>query len=562
MKITNFLSKYSITSTLLLLLVCVYIILFDNMSFWSQFADVVSGSVLYKIFVEWAFAALLMLILYILLSLICYKKSTKFILIGLLLISAGIDYFMNVYGTIISVSMIQNVVETDVHEASDLLSLNLFKYIFFYGVIPSIIVYFITIKDQTFVSEFKTRAGVFLVLLVITSTSVYMVLKDVAFIGRENKDLKHYLNPIYPIASVYKYIKFSTQSNKARPLEEVFSDSVVSEISANSGKNTVLVIVVGETARASSFKLNGYTRDTTPQLSKMDIVNYSNVSSCGTATAESLPCMFSNITHNGFDIDKIRHQENLLDALKYANINVQWRENNSGCKGVCKRGETQVMSLLDNKGLCDGKECFDEILLSNLKSYIRNLTKDTVIILHQQGSHGPAYYKRVPEKFAVFQPECKSKALQDCSNEQITNSYDNTILYTDYVLSEVINILKDNTDVANTAMLYMSDHGESLGENGVYLHGLPYFMAPEEQTKIPFIVWLSDNIKNNKGISETCLNAHASSRHSHDNLTHSVLGLMNIKTKSYDNELDIFSTCRRNTSNIVNNNGNKKLNHI
>ncbi len=448
--------------------------------------------------------------------------------------------------------MIQNIVETDVHEAFDLISLNFIKHVFIYGILPSVAVYFVTLKKQSFTGEFQTRVGVFLVLLFVTSTSVYIVLKDVAFIGREHRELKHYINPVFPISSTYKYFKFSGKEQDS-PLEKVFSDSEVVNISVESDKKTVLVIVVGETARASNFGLNGYARDTTPRLNKMNVVNYSNTFSCGTATAESLPCMFSNVTHNTFDIDKIRHQENLLDALNYASINVQWRENNSGCKGVCKRSETQIMSLTGSAELCEGDECYDEVLLSNLQKYISNINKNTVIVLHQQGSHGPAYYKRVPKKFAVFQPECKSKALQDCSNEQITNSYDNTILYTDYLLSEVVNILKSSSDKADTAMIYMSDHGESLGEKGVYLHGLPYFMAPDEQIKIPFFLWLSEGIKKTKNISGECLNASAGDSHSHDNLTHSVLGLMNITSKNYNHELDVFSVCRQDVSKMAKN---------
>ncbi len=546
----NIFSGYRITSTLLLLLVSIYIIVFDNITLWTQFSDVVSGSIVYKLFVQWVFAALIVLILYIFLSFLCIKKTTKTVLISLLISSAAISYFMDVYGTVFSVSMIQNVAETDTHEAFDLISLSLLKHVLLYGVIPSILVYFAVIKQQTLVGEIKTRAGVFLILLFVTSTSVYIVLKDVAFIGRENRDLRLYINPVFPIASVYKYFKFSGKSHN-RPLQEVFSDSVVVNNDIDADKKTVLVVVVGETARAASFNLNGYARQTTPLLENQNIINYSNTSSCGTATAESLPCMFSNITHNEFNIDKIRHQENLLDALKYADIDVQWRENNSGCKGVCKRSETQVMSLVGNNELCDGDDCFDEVLLNNLQDYIKNVTANTVIVLHQQGSHGPAYYKRVPEKFAVFKPECRSKALQECTNEEITNSYDNTILYTDYVLSEVINILKSSSDTVSTAMIYMSDHGESLGEKGVYLHGLPYFMAPTEQTNIPFIVWLSDDIKKNKQISETCLSSNAMNEYSHDNLTHSVLGLMDITSKNYNNKLDVFSNCRRDSSNVA-----------
>lgn len=468
---------------------------------------------------------------------------------------------MDDYGTVISFSMVQNLVETDVNEAFDLLNLNLFKHIFLFGVLPSIIVYLLPVKNQSISAELKNRLGVFALLLIVTSTSAYITLKDVAFIGREHRDLRFYVNPLFPVASVYKYFKASIKG-KNKPLEIVFNDSRVVSQSINNGKNTVLIVVVGETARASNFNLNGYIKDTTPRLNKLNIINYSNTFSCGTATAESIPCMFSDITHEEFNIDKIRHRENLLDALTYAQIDVLWRENNSGCKGVCNRSETEVMHIVGDERFCKGKECYDDILLNNLDQRIKNLKNDAVIFLHQQGSHGPAYYKRTPEQFKKFMPECNTRSLQDCTQSEITNAYDNSILYTDYILSEVINVLKSNADISNTAMIYMSDHGESLGEGGVYLHGLPYFMAPDEQIKIPFIMWLSSSIKESKGISSTCLSSNSNNEVSHDNLLHSVLGLMDVTTKNYEHSLDLFSACRTDDDHVVKNPAIKNSNNI
>lgn len=482
-------------------------------------------------------------------ALFSFAKSTKYSVIFFLILSSVISYFIDSYGVIISRSMIENMVETNTGEAFDLLSLSLFIHLALYGILPSILLWYVPVKQQNISLELKSRLSFILILLVITSSFAYTSLKDIAFISRENRELRFYINPVYPVISVYKYLK-STLKSANRPLEVVFSDSV--RIQADdTAKPRLLVVIVGETARAKSFELNGYSRNTTPLLSALDILNFSNTTSCGTATAESIPCMFSDITHDKFDLGKIRRRENLLDALNYAGVDVLWRENNSGCKGVCSRSRTEVMSLVANdKALCKGNECYDEILLSNINEYIQSIKKDTVLFLHQQGSHGPAYYKRVPEEYIKFTPVCNTKALQNCTNTEITNSYDNTIAYTDHVLAEVIKSLKTSEDL-NTAMIYMSDHGESLGESGVYLHGLPYFMAPEEQTRIPFIVWLSADMIKDDNINYSCLVGSTGAAYSHDNLIHSVLGIMNIKAKVYNSKLDIFSSCKDNDTYIA-----------
>ena len=228
-----------------------------------------------------------------------------------------------------------------------------------------------------------------------------------------------------------------------------------------------------------------------------------------------------------------------------AGINVLWRDNNSGCKGVCDRVANESMEKLPLPAFCNEQECFDEILLQGLQEKISRFTNDGVIVLHQKGSHGPAYYQRYPEAFKKFIPECATNQVQDCPREQIINAYDNSILYTDYFLSQVIHFLQKNSSQYNTVLLYMSDHGESLGENGIYLHGLPYKIAPDTQIHIPFIMWLSPEFASNFNIDTACLKQHSNEAYSHDNLFHSVLGMLDIQTGEYDAELDIFNRCRR-----------------
>ena len=182
-------------------------------------------------------------------------------------------------------------------------------------------------------------------------------------------------------------------------------------------------------------------------------------------------------------------------------------------------------------------------MLQDLDKAVESGGDKILIVMHQLGSHGPAYNKHCPPEFHQFPNSCNKKQLIDCSKEQVTSAYDNTILYTDYFLGKTINFLK-NYKEANTAMIYLSDHGESLGENGVYLHGLPYMIAPEEQIHIPFILWLSPHFVSSFKIDKKCLNQLQNEKISHDNLFHSMLGLVNINTSYLDNSLNIFSACR------------------
>jgi lipid A ethanolaminephosphotransferase len=254
----------------------------------------------------------------------------------------------------------------------------------------------------------------------------------------------------------------------------------------------LVILVVGETVRSDHMSLNGYQRDTNPELSRQQrLISYSDISSCGTSTAISVPCMFAYAGHDDFSPDEAQHTENVLDILNRAGVNVLWRDNNSDSKGVASRITYEDYKSPSLNTVCD-TECRDVGMLVGLQQYIDSHPGDKLIVLHQMGSHGPAYFKRYPQEFERFKPACRSAELSECSDEEITNAYDNSILYTDYFLSKVIDFLKKNTPEYQAAMFYISDHGESLGENGIYLHGLPYLIAPDAQTKVPLIAWIGE----------------------------------------------------------------------
>jgi lipid A ethanolaminephosphotransferase len=362
--------------------------------------------------------------------------------------------------------------------------------------------------------------------------------KQFVLFGRENRDLQMFLNPSYPSYAMQKVLRKTYFARAEEPLRVVAADAVRKP----QGSRTVVVLAIGETARAREFAFNGYGRDTNPRLALRNVVNFPDVQACGTSTAESLPCIFSSLDREDYSRDKAARQENLLDILQRVGVTVLWQDNNSGSKGVAERIAYEDLSRQSDAELCAGDNCFDEILLRDIDRRLAQSTDDMLIVLHMKGSHGPSYYKRTPAAFKTFLPECTQDNLQDCPQQTLVNAYDNTIVYTDYVLAKLIDLLRAQ-DFA-TAMLYVSDHGESLGENGLYLHGLPYALAPDEQKQVPMIFWASDDFIAQKSLDVGALAARRTGPYSHDVVFHSIFGFFDIKSEIYRSDLDIFSSSR------------------
>jgi Predicted membrane-associated, metal-dependent hydrolase len=308
----------------------------------------------------------------------------------------------------------------------------------------------------------------------------------------------------------------------------------------------VLVLVIGETARAANFSLLGYARETNPELAKASVIAFSNVTSCGTSTEVSVPCMFSPWGRGNYDERRIRNSEGLLDVLAHAGYVVKWLDNQSGCKDVCKGAgvEYEKMAPASAPDLCDATECHDEILVRRLASELKQVNRNTVFVLHMMGNHGPAYFQRYPAAFRRFLPDCATAELRKCSREEVVNAYDNAILYTDHVLAQLIGTLTQEPRHLDSAMIYVSDHGESLGEHGLYLHGIPYAIAPDLQTHVPMVVWVSRQVVASGDVDESCLRHKSQAALSHDNLFHSALGFLDVQTQAYQPALDIFDGCR------------------
>ncbi len=445
---------------------------------------------------------------------------------------------MNSYNVVIDDSMIRNMIQTNIDESLDLVTLKQILYLIFLGLIPAYFVYKIDIEYKNIKTEIFQKLKILLISLLIILASILMFNKHYTSFAREHKPLRYSTNPTYWIYSIAKYIN-STYNSTPIIAKPIGLDAEV--LDAEDKRKKIVVMVVGEAARADHFSLNGYSKQTNPLLQQEDIINLSNTYSCGTSTAASVPCMFSILTKNQYSYKKGLALQNVLDLISHTKkIAVLWRDNNSDSKGVALRVPYENFKLENKNQICKDGECRDEGMLLGLDEFIKkNKSKDILIILHQMGNHGPAYYKRYPKEFEKFKPVCKTNQLEQCTKEEISNAYDNAILYTDYFLSKTINFLKKYDTSYDTAMIYMSDHGESLGENGIYLHGLPYFMAPDAQIHIGTILWFNNDFY--KKLNLDNLRKNTNKRFSHDNLFHTLLGIFNIKTSIYNKNLNIVA---------------------
>jgi lipid A ethanolaminephosphotransferase len=524
----------------------VFFVLACNLRFWKTFVDATGGFQFRNLPLYLASFLILVLVLNTLLTLVAFRPVLKPFLIFLFIATSLAAYFMNQYGVSIDAAMMQNVFETDVREAAELGNWNLVVTVLLLGLLPSVFVWRVRLDAPPLIRNLLAKSSIVAVSLVVAAGTLVVNYKTYAPAFREHGELRYLVAPANYLYATIRYL-----SKKRRPpvVAAIGTDAIKGPAWAGRTRRSITVIVVGETARAMNFSLNGYERETNPLLSRQrGLINFSDVSSCGTATAVSVPCVFSVLGRQNYSEGRAKSQQGLLDVLSHAGFDVMWRDNNSGCKGVCDRVRFEDVSVpAAGNPFCNQEECYDERLLDNLPKIIREARNDLVIVLHQKGSHGPAYWKRYPEKFGKWAPACRTSNLEKCPTRDIVAAYDNTILYTDYFLSKTIDILRDSSAKAgvDTAFLYFSDHGESLGERNLYLHGAPYIISPIEQRHVPLMLWLSDGFLSRFHVDEKCLAARAGQPFSHDHVFHSVLGMLNVSTAVYNPALDIFQACSR-----------------
>ena len=465
-----------------------------------------------------------------------FRRVVRPLLTLLVAVSAAAAWYMNTYAVMLDPSMIRNVLRTDVREARELLNLSMAGWVLACSALPVALIWLVRIQRVPALRALAWRAGTMAAAFLVAILATLTVSRDLASFMRNEREARYLITPgnyLYGLA-----VNSRERVADARATRETIgADARLLRVSMTGAAPRVLVLVVGETARAANFSLLGYPRETNPELALSDVIAFSDVRSCGTSTEVSVPCMFSPFGRANYDERRIRNAEGLLDVLVRAGYAVKWLDNQSGCKGVCKgRG-------IEFQKTCDTGECYDEVLVRRLQSALAQAEGNTVIVLHMMGNHGPAYYRRYPAEFRRFLPDCATAELRKCSRQEVVNAYDNAILYTDHVLAQVIRTLSMDPRRLDSAMIYVSDHGESLGEHGLYLHGIPYAIAPDFQTHVPMVVWLSRQMSGGD-VDARCLRRKSHAELSHDNLFHSVLGLLDVETQAYRPSLDIFDGCR------------------
>jgi lipid A ethanolaminephosphotransferase len=476
----------------------------------------------------------------LLFCLLLYRPIAKPVLALLLLASSGAIHFMSHYKVYFDADMVRNVLHTNAHESSELLTLSLVVALLLYGALPALAVWRVRLKPRaTLASAILARSAWIAAAAGVAMASALVSFQDLSALMRTHHDLRHLITPGNYLVGLVEVM--SESEVRVRPRQPIGLDASL-PARAHGSKPTLLVLVVGETVRAQNWGLGGYARQTTPSLARLAVLNFADVSACGTSTEVSLPCMFSPYGRQDYDKKRINGSESVLHVLDHAGIRTQWRDNQSGCKGVCDG--LQIISFEHGKDSeeCLGESCLDEDMLAGLAEEIAAESGDLVVVMHQLGNHGPSYYSRYPPRMRRFTPTCDSDDLGDCTRSQIVNSYDNALLYTDEFLAQAIALLGEQQS-HDATLLYVSDHGESLGEGGLYLHGMPYAIAPSTQTKVPMTMWFSAGFTAARRLDGACLRAVAARPASHDNLFATILGLMRVRTAAYAPELDLLSGC-------------------
>lgn len=527
---------------MLIALSTLWICVIDNATLWTEVGSRLSpfnGSALGYVA---TLLGLMVVLLALPLLLLGQRYLLKPVLLSILLLSGVLAYFTRHLGVVFDLEMIRNVTETvrdaNAQEGLELLSWSMLWSVLATTALPAALVLWVRIDYGTVWVDAGRRlvwaSGMVLVVL----TLVMFNFRYITYVSRENSDLEAYLTPFYSIKTTAQLV---ARAREAQAFEFTQLGDDVMALPSENGR-TVGIMVVGETARRGNFSLNGYARQTNPELMARSVMNFRNVTSCGTSTAFSVPCMFSFLGQDTYTPEKAEQQSNVLDVLQKAGVKTVWVDSNSSCKGVCRRIEnTNLLSDVDSSNplFVDGA-WHDEILLDNVDQYLNGTTDDVLLVLHSMGSHGPAYYRRYPEEFARFAPYCDSKAPQNCTEEEIVNAYDNTILYTDHVLASLIDRLDARND--NSFLFYASDHGESLGENGVFLHGLPRFLAPAVQREIPMLAWFSPELQRSRGWPPMPSQvSQIDDLLNHDSISASLLGLYRLQSVLYQPSLDLFS---------------------
>lgn len=357
----------------------------------------------------WAFAAAVAVAVFALntalvsvVALLAGRRALKPVLGVLIVCTALAAHYMQQYGVYLDASMLRNVLHTRPGEAKELIGVSLLGDVALYGVLPLLALWWWPLGATRWRTRLATGTAGVVLGLVLVVAAVLSVFQPMASWMRNHKEVRYLITPANIVWSVGRVVASDTRSAVVARQAIGLDAAPGARLQARQ-KPTLLVLVVGETARAANWGLNGYARPTTPQLAALpSVINFSRVTSCGTNTETSLPCMFAPVGRRDYDEAKIRGQESLLHVLARAGVAVQWRDNQTGCKGVCEGLPTETVRQLKLPGLCDtatsGDHCLDEGLLHGLDARLATAQGTQVLVLHQLGNHGPSYFRRYPPR--------------------------------------------------------------------------------------------------------------------------------------------------------------------
>jgi lipid A ethanolaminephosphotransferase len=462
-----------------------------------------------------------------------------------MMVGAVLAHFIGRYGVFIDPEMLRNSLKTDLAEAGELLTPSLVLDLTLFGLVPATAVWRLWPAPRTWRQASLIRLSCLLVAILTLLSALLWISQPFSSLMRMHRELRYLITPSNLIWSGSQAIAGQARE-RGQPLKAVGLDVTPGPLAQQRQRPLRIVVVVGETVRAQNWGLNGYARNTTPQLAQRAPINFNHVRSCGTNTEVSVPCMFAPVGRRQYDEAVIRGHESLLHVFARAGWDVSWHDNQSGCKGVCQGLSYVQAGDKLGRGLCEKGRCPDEVLLDGIPGFMESDQAQSLRVLHMLGNHGPSYWRRYPTAFEQFKPACRKDDLSACSRDEIVNAYDNAVLYTDHLLARLIDELTRHEDRVDSVLIYVSDHGESLGERGLYLHGMPWAIAPEEQTRVPMVFWFSKFADTGTGVALDCLRAQASTRQiSHDHLFHTLMGLADLRSLVHEPAFDLAGLCSR-----------------
>ena len=467
------------------------------------------------------------------------RYGWRWVLAVLALVGAGADAFTTLYGTVMTPDMVRNALSTDWREATELVGWRWTTRTLLFALPALAVAFFAPTVEQKTARDFRGKLRYTTRAVLLTAVTMGFLLSQFSTLSAFMRNQKEARYLIEPVAVIYSFVRTLVSDGTPQKKERLVIDSTPVLTAAASDKPLLIVLVVGETVRAADWGLNGYERNTTPELKRRGVINFTDVTACGTSTDVSLPCMFSRVGRKDYDRDRILTEESVLSVIDRAGVTVRWVDNQSGCKGACT--DAMETAVTRNTADCRNGVCWDRAMLGNIDAALKTAASRELLVLHSMGNHGPAYWRRTPPAFRPFGEGCLKDDLGECRPEDVVVSYDNAVAYADQFLAAAIDKLSAVKD-RDTVLLYVSDHGESLGEKGLWLHGAPYWTHLSEQTKVPMILWMNDSARRRFNVTRPAGNVDVPV--THDNLADTLFELTGVQSVVHHPQESLLSRLR------------------